>query len=48
MADPATTKTVLGDTALGGPQIAFNAGFFIVWTGTDPLHHLNIAYFQGS
>jgi hypothetical protein len=45
--DPATTKTVLSDRALGGPQIAFNAGYDIAWTGTDSAHHLNIAYFQG-
>jgi hypothetical protein len=45
--DPARTKTILGDTALHGPQIATNAGFFIAWTGTDSAHHVNVAYFEG-
>jgi hypothetical protein len=44
--DPATTKTVLGQTALGGSQIAFNDGFMLAWTGTDSLHHLNVAEFE--
>jgi hypothetical protein len=44
--DPATTKTVLGQTALGGSQIAFNDGFVLAWTGTDSLHHLNVAEFE--
>jgi hypothetical protein len=46
--DPAHTKTVLADTALGGPQIATNAGLLIAWTGTDGAHHLNVAQFDGS
>jgi hypothetical protein len=41
--DPASTKTILSDTALGGPSLAFNAGDQIAWTGTDSAHHLNIA-----
>lgn len=41
--NPAQTKTVLGDTAFGGPQIAFNQGFLLAWTGTDPGHTLNVA-----
>lgn len=45
--NPAVTKTVLGDTALGGPQIAFNQGFLIAWTGTDAAHHLNEAEWEG-
>ena len=44
--DPAATKTVLGETALGGSQIAFNDGFVLAWTGTDSLHHLNVAEFE--
>lgn len=43
--NPAGTKTVLGETALGGPALAFNAGEQIAWTGTDSAHHLNIAKF---
>jgi hypothetical protein len=42
--DPANTKTVLPETALGAP------GFFvgeIAWTGTDAAHHLNVATLQG-
>jgi hypothetical protein len=46
--DPVTTKTVLADTALGGPQIAFNSGFLIAWTGTDPGYSLNVSEFAGS
>lgn len=38
-------KTILGDTALGGPALAINDGNQIAWTGTDPGHHLNIAKF---
>lgn len=44
--DPATTKTVLDDTALGGAQIAFNDGYVLAWTGTDSLHRLNVAEFE--
>ncbi len=43
----ATTKTVLGDLAFAGPQIASNQGLLIAWTGTDPAHTLNFALFQG-
>ncbi len=46
--DAATTKTVLADSAFGGPQIASNQGLIIAWTGTDPGHTLNVALFQGS
>ncbi len=46
--DPAHTKMVLDETALGGPQIAFSAGLRLAWTGTDPAQHLNVAYFEGS
>ena len=45
--DPTATKTVLGDTALGGPQVAFNDGFLIAWTGTDGAHTLNVATWEG-
>jgi hypothetical protein len=43
--DQTTTRTVLSDTALGGPALAYNGGNQIAWTGTDPYHHLNIATF---
>ncbi len=45
--DPATTKTVLADTALGGPVVVFNDGFLIAWTGTDTAHTLNVAMWEG-
>jgi hypothetical protein len=41
--DPASSKYVLGQTALGGPQIALNDGYLIAWTGTDSAHSLNVA-----
>jgi hypothetical protein len=37
------TKTILDETALGGPALSFNDGKQIAWTGTDAAHHLNIA-----
>ena len=46
--NPAPTKTILGDTALGGPALSFNTALnenLLAWTGTDPAHHLNIAGF---
>jgi len=46
--DPAGTKTVLEDTAFGGPALAFNFDGQIAWTGTDPAHHLNIAKYATS
>lgn len=46
--NPAGTKTTLGETALGGPALAFNAGPQIAWTGTDAARHLNIAKFEFS
>jgi hypothetical protein len=50
--NPASTKTVLGDTALGGPQISVLSGLrnteIIAWTGTDARHHLNVAEFTNS
>ena len=45
--DPASTKTVLSDSAFAGPQIAFNDGYLIAWTGTDAQHTLNLATFEG-
>ncbi|HLZ21796.1 MAG TPA: hypothetical protein VKQ30_06720 [Ktedonobacterales bacterium] len=45
--DAASTKTVLPETALGGPMLGFGSGMLIVWTGTDTLHHLNIARLTG-
>ncbi|HEX8033235.1 MAG TPA: hypothetical protein VF510_05285 [Ktedonobacterales bacterium] len=44
----ASTKTVLGEAALGGPALAYNNGEQIAWTGTDGMHHLNIARFAFS
>src|SRR5262249_17767238 len=41
--DPAQTKTVLPETALGAP--GFDGGK-IAWTGTDLAHHLNVAALQ--
>ncbi|HEX9036156.1 MAG TPA: hypothetical protein VF808_04115 [Ktedonobacterales bacterium] len=41
--DAATSKYVLDQNALGGPQIALNDGYLIAWTGTNPAHSLNIA-----
>jgi len=38
-------KTILSDTAFGGPALAINAGNQIAWTGTDAAHHLNVAKF---
>jgi hypothetical protein len=42
--DPAHTKTVLAETALGAPGFVSNE---IAWTGTDAAHHLNVAQLQG-
>jgi hypothetical protein len=42
--DPAHTKTVLAETALGAPSFVGNE---IAWTGTDRAHHLNVAQLQG-
>jgi hypothetical protein len=38
--NPAQSKTVLPETALGAPGFA---GSEIAWTGTDAAHHLNVA-----
>lgn len=46
--NPAVTKTVLNETALGGPALDYNAGLQIAWTGTDSAHHLNIGKFTFS
>ncbi len=43
--NPIETKTTLGETALGGPALAYNAGELVAWTGTDSAHHLNVARF---
>lgn len=45
--DPASTKTVLPELALGGPGLGFGQGLLIAWTGTDSLHHLNVARLTG-
>ena len=42
---PASNKTTLGEWALGGPELGWRGLTFtvvLVWTGTDPHHHLNI------
>ena len=49
--DPALTKTVLPETALGIPGMSIGGGpsfAEIAWTGTDPAQHLNVAGLQGS
>jgi hypothetical protein len=45
---PAPTKTVLSDTAIGGPALSFNTALdenLLAWTGTDAAHHLNVEGF---
>jgi hypothetical protein len=42
--DPAHTKTLLSETALGAPGFISNE---IAWTGTDVAHLLNVAQLQG-
>jgi hypothetical protein len=42
---PASNTTTLGEWALGGPELGWRGLTFtvvLVWTGTDPHHHLNI------
>ena len=39
--------TALPEWALGGPQLGFDQGVLIAWTGVDPGHHLNVARLQG-
>jgi hypothetical protein len=41
--DPADTKTVLAERALGAPGFAGTSPADIAWTGTDAAHHLNVA-----
>ena len=41
-------KATLPETALGGPVVGFNLyqpgqELVIAWTGTDSLHHINLA-----
>ena len=41
-------RVALPETALGGPVVGFNLyqpgeELIVAWTGTDPLHHLNLA-----
>jgi peptidoglycan/xylan/chitin deacetylase (PgdA/CDA1 family) len=39
-------KSILDNTAFGGPQLAYIGGpqaILLVWTGTDSAHHLNVA-----
>jgi hypothetical protein len=48
--NPAQTKTVLLETALGAPGVspfATSSPGEIAWTGTDPAHHLNVAQLNG-
>ena len=40
-------KTILPETALGGPMLGFDEGLLIAWTGTDAAHHLNVARLTG-
>ena len=45
---PTPTKTILSDTALGGPAVSFNTALnenLLAWTGTDAAHHLNVEGF---
>jgi hypothetical protein len=38
-------KFTSGETSLGGPALAATSGSAVVaWTGTDPAHHLNVAW----
>lgn len=41
------SHTALPERALGGPQLGFDQGLLIAWTGVDPWHHLNVARLQG-
>jgi hypothetical protein len=46
--NPAATKTILSDNAIGGPAVSFNSAVnknLLAWTGTDSHQHLNIATF---
>lgn len=46
--NPAPTKTILSDTAIGGPALSFNTALnenLLAWTGTDAAHHLNVEGF---
>ncbi len=45
---PPAGKTILSDTALGGPALAYNGANQIAWTGTDSAHHVNIATFANA
>jgi hypothetical protein len=45
--NPAQTKTVLPETALGTPGFSMFSQAEIAWTGTDAAHHLNVATLQG-
>jgi hypothetical protein len=38
---------VLTDSAFAGPQIAFNDGYLIAWTGTDAQRTLNLGMSEG-
>jgi peptidoglycan/xylan/chitin deacetylase (PgdA/CDA1 family) len=45
--DPANTKVILGENAYGPPALGFISGpgiVLVAWTGTDPAHHLNVAF----
>ncbi|MDE3228723.1 MAG: polysaccharide deacetylase family protein [Chloroflexota bacterium] len=44
--DPANTRVTLNETAYRAPALGFISGpglLLTAWTGTDPLHHLNVA-----
>lgn len=40
-------RTTLSEWALGGPQLGFDQGLLVAWTGVDALHYLNVARLQG-
>lgn len=43
---PSSNNVTLGEWALGGPELGWRGLTFtvvLVWTGTDPGHHLNVA-----
>lgn len=46
--NPTPTKSILSDTAIGGPAVSFNTALnenLLAWTGTDAAHHLNVEGF---
>ncbi len=41
------SHSALAEWALGAPQLGFDQGLLIAWTGVDSAHHLNVARLQG-